>query len=109
MDSRFCYRNKNSGKDPEELRRKGEPAVRAKARLVILAFRDPDKAKLHRDSPTASRLSFFLLTQISLSLEFYLVSGDATSAFMQGGEDNKREAPLYMRAPRNGQLPGVSR
>ena len=107
IGSRFAFRNKQAGKDVEELRQRGEPPVIARARLCGQGFTDPDKWKLRRDSPTASRLGVMFVLQVAASQGWCLLGGDATSAFMQGGADKQREQPLYMRPPRNGTLEGV--
>ena len=107
IDSRFCYRSKNAGKDPEVLRKLGEPPVRAKARLVIQGFKDPGRRRLRKDSPTASRQAVQVLLQVVTSLGWDLQAADASSAFMQGGADESRELPIYMRPPRSGRLHDV--
>ena len=68
IDSRFCYRHKDTGKDPEVLRKLGELPVRAEARLVIQGFKDPDRRRLRKDSPTASRQAVQVLLQVVTSL-----------------------------------------
>ena len=107
IGSRFAYRNKQAGKDAAELKKRGEQPVVAKARLCGQGFTDPDRWKLRRDSPTASRLGLMVVLQIQCSRCWCLYGGDATSAFMQGGKDEQRQLPLYMRPPKNGTLEGV--
>ena len=107
ITSRVCFRNKNAGKDPTELARLKEPAVKAKARLCVHGFKDPDKNKLRRDSPTASRLGVMMVLLIIVCLELIMIGGDASTAFLQGGKDGQRQEPLYMRPPRIGKLHGV--
>jgi hypothetical protein len=106
MGSRFCFRNKNAGIKVLDLFKLKKPLVHAKARLVLQAYRAPNKSRIRKDSPTASRNGFYVLVQIGISLDFIFVSGDATSAFMQGGADDAAER-LFMRPPRNGRLEGV--
>ena len=92
MRSRVAYRDKACGLGPE---------VVAKARPVILGFDDPDLARLHRNSPVATRLSMYLLLQIVSSLGWCLASADAKAAFLQGKRDQSHE-PLHMFPPRDG-------
>ena len=72
-------------KDPTKLVRLREPAVKAKARLCVHGLKDPDKNKLTRDSPTASRLGVIMVLIIIVCLELIMVGGDASTAFLQGG------------------------
>ena len=64
LPSRFAYRNKHAGRAAAELRKMGLPLVKAKARLCIQGFRQVGKEKLRRDSPTLSRVGFFVVLQI---------------------------------------------
>ena len=53
LPGRFCYRDKGHGME--------ENVFSPKARLVAQGFRDPDRHRLRRDSPTATRLGVLLL------------------------------------------------
>ena len=85
MGSRFCFRNKNAGTKALDVLKLKKTLVHAKARLVLQAYRAPNKSRIRKDSPTASRNGFYVLVKIGISLDFIFVSGGATSAFMQGG------------------------
>ena len=72
MKARACYRDKNIGMGP----------LKAKCRVVLKGFNDPDLAGLARNSPTATRLSFFMLIAVSTSFEWGIGAADATAAFL---------------------------
>ena len=106
IPSRFAFRNKHAAEDPEELRRRGLELIMANARLCIQGFRQVDKHKLRKDSPTLSRCGFFCILQTCLDFGFRFFGGDAKSAFMQGGSDPGGEE-IYMSQPRNASLPNM--
>ena len=58
--------------------------VKAKARLVVLGFSDPDVGLLNTKSPTMSRRSRQLLLQFSTLKGLPLLKADAKAAFLQG-------------------------
>ena len=64
--------------------------VKAKARLVVLGFTDPDVGQVNVKSPTLTRRSRQLLLQIASHKGWGLVKGDAKAAFLQGGESQLR-------------------
>ena len=96
MPSRVCYRDKNCGI--------GELA--AKARPVILGFRDPDLRHMKRNASVMRRVTLFSILQIAASSVFdpdgywELGAGDAMSAFLQGDQED-RDQELYMLPPRD--------
>lgn len=106
IPSRFGFRNKHAAEDPVELARRGLELAASKARLCIQGFRQVDKHKLRKDSPTLSRCGFFCVLQTCLDYIFVFFGGDAKSAFMQGGADPGGEE-IYVSQPRNGSLPGL--
>ena len=55
MPSRVCYRVKNLGVGPLD----------AKARLVILGFRDPDLRTMKRNASVMRRVTLFLILQVA--------------------------------------------
>lgn len=63
----------------------GPGQVKAKARIVILGFSDPDDVGvLNTKSPTMSRRSRQLLLQLSTHRSWQLLKADAKAAFLQG-------------------------
>eukprot|EP00435_Cladocopium_sp_Y103_P011911 s1821_g3.t1 len=58
--------------------------VKAKARLVVLGFSDPDVGTLTTQSPTMSRRSRQLMLQFSTHKGLPLLKADAKAAFLQG-------------------------
>ena len=63
---------------------------KAKARLVVLGFMDPNLDKLQRDSPTMSRLSRMMVLQLISSKAWTLFSFDIRTAFLQGQPQKDR-------------------
>lgn len=62
---------------------------KAKARLVILGYQDPELSNLERDSPTLSKLSQNLLLQLCVSNKWEIGSFDIKTAFLRGSADNR--------------------
>ena len=60
---------------------------KAKARLCVLGFRDPDLTEVPRDSPTLSAASEALIMQWVASHKYRLISRDIKTAFLSGDED----------------------
>ena len=60
---------------------------KAKSRLCVLGFQDPDLTEVHRDSPTLSAASEALIMQWVASHKYRLISGDIKTAFLSGDED----------------------
>ena len=58
---------------------------KAKARLCVLGFQDPDLTEVPRDSPTLSAASEALI--VVASHKYRLISGDIKTAFLSGDED----------------------
>ena len=76
--------------------------TKAKARLVVKGFTDPDLTEIRSESPTLSRLSIQLILQISASRGFRLRKGDVKTAFLSGDREEARrdvsaEPPQEMR------------
>ena len=59
---------------------------RAKARLVIRGFQDPDLFSLDKASPTATRQSKLLLLCICPNMTWTLYCGDVKTAFLSGAK-----------------------
>ena len=60
---------------------------KAKARLCVLGFQDPDLTEVPRDSPMLSAASEALIMQWVASHKYRLISGDIKTAFLSGDED----------------------
>ena len=56
---------------------------KAKARLCVLGFQDPDLTEVPRDSPTLSAASEALIMQWVASHKYRLISGDIKTAFLR--------------------------
>ena len=63
---------------------------KAKARLVVLGYLDPNIENIPRDSPTLNRTSKMLLLQIIASCGWMLESFDIKAAFLQGQPQSDR-------------------
>ena len=60
---------------------------KAKARLCVLGFQDPDLTEVPSDSPRLSAASEALIMQRVASHTYRLISGDIKTAFLSGDED----------------------
>ena len=74
---------------------------KAKARLVVLGFEDPDITNIPRDSPTLQKESRSLLLQMCASKKWTIKSFDIKTAFLRGSRRDNRllavEPPQEMR------------
>ena len=58
--------------------------TKAKARVVVKGFTDPDLVKLRAEAPTLSKLGRHMFLQMASSSKFRLGVGDVKTAFLQG-------------------------
>ena len=63
---------------------------KAKARLVVLGYEDPDLDSVQRDSPTLGRDSRMLALQMIASQRWSLRSFDIATAFLRGSKQDDR-------------------
>ena len=89
-------------KDLDEIDAAKEGKTRkAKARLVILGFEDPNITDIPRDSPTLQKESRSLLLQMCASRRWKIQSFDVKTAFLRGSRRDNRilgvEPPKEMR------------
>ena len=75
--------------DPAEQKRLGKKR-KAKSRLVVLGYLDPELETIPRDSPTLNRQSRMLILQTIASLQWKLMSFDIKAAFLQGKTQENR-------------------
>ena len=73
--------------------------TKAKARLVVKGFTDPDLSEIRSESPTLSRLSRQLILQLSTSRGFRLRKGDVKTAFFLSGEREEARRDVYAEPP----------
>ena len=66
---------------PEE---SGESEKRAKARLVVLGYTDPDLTEVAKDSPTLALRTRLMLFAICAAQRWTLFKGDFKNALLQG-------------------------
>ena len=64
--------------------------TKAKARLVVKGFIDPDTTEIRSESPTLSRFSRQLFLRLSASRGFRLRKGDVKTAFLSGDLEEAR-------------------
>ena len=76
--------------DPQDVG-PGQRPFKAKARLVILGFMDPQLDSIPRDSPTLGRVPKMLLLQAIASHSWHLRSFDVKAAFLQGEKQEGRQ------------------
>ena len=74
--------------DPTEQSQLG--SHKAKARLVVLGYMDPQLEDIPRDSPTMSKASRMMLLQLIASEGWDLMSFDIKAAFLQGQPQSSR-------------------
>ena len=102
LRSRIVWRDKNAAPTT--------PIVKAKARITVQGFNDPDLFTLDRDAPTVQPIVVTIMMQVIASLSWLLFGGDIKSAFLQGGQAQNRPDRIYMYQPLDGflnKLPGV--
>ena len=63
---------------------------RAKARLVVLGFEDPDLSDIPNDAPTLGKDGRQLLLQMVASRGWTLINFDVSTAFLQGKGDGRK-------------------
>ena len=68
---------------------------KAKARLVIQGYTDPDLLTIRAEAPTLSRLGRNWLLQVSASKKFTIEMGDVKTAFLQGERTETAERDVY--------------
>ena len=76
----------------------GTGETKAKARLVVKSFTDPDLTEIRSESPTLSRLSRRLILQHSASRGSRLRKGDVKTAFLSGDREVARR-DVYAEPP----------
>lgn len=70
---------------------------KAKARLVVLGFQDPNLTEVQRDAPTLTKEGRSTILQMIASFQWELSSFDIKTAFLRGKADEKN--PLAMEPP----------
>ena len=79
---------------------------RAKARLIVQGFRDPDalNGTLNTASPTLTRLSRNFILTVATMQQYSLFTADITTAFLQGKEfPDDSERVIWIKLPRDGE------
>ena len=71
---------------------------RAKARLIIKGFQDPDLLRIQRDSPTLSTLGRNMLFAVMSQKQWELWIGDIKTAFLNG-DDTELSRHIYGEPP----------
>ena len=82
--------------------------TRAKARLVVLGYTDPQLLELRTDAPTCSRRGRQLFLLKSAELGFSLEKGDITSAFLQSGNTQEHRQVFAEPVPELKQALGLN-
>ena len=74
---------------PVEQPQPGDDHQKAKARLIVLGYLDPQIDSIPRDSPTMSKVSRMLVLQMISSENWDLMSFDVKAAFLQGTQSDR--------------------
>ena len=70
-------------------------STKAKARLVVKGFMDPDLTTLRAEAPTLSKQARHMLLQLGASHKFTFEVGDVKTAFLQG-DKGERERDIFL-------------
>ncbi len=70
--------------EPQDIDEKSSKTHKAKARLVVLGYLDPQITEIPRDAPTLGRHTRMLILQLISSMMWKLQSFDISAAFLQG-------------------------
>ena len=71
---------------------------KAKARLVVKGFTDPDLLTVRAEAPTLSKIARHVFLQVAASQKFLLECGDVKTAFLQGDQE-EAERDVYADPP----------
>ena len=77
--------------DKADQAKHGGRSRKAKSRLVVLGYLDPELESIPRDSPTLGRQSRMLILQLIASCQWSLMSFDIKAAFLQGKTQENRQ------------------
>ena len=79
--------------------------VKAKARLVLKGFQDPDLLSMEKTAPTASKNSKMMLLALAPNMGWTILCGDVRAAFLSGATFDRE---IIVKLPRDcGPLMGV--
>ena len=73
----------------------GPDGSKAKARLVVKGFTDPDLVTLRAEAPTLSKQCRHLLLQLGCTHKFTFEMGDVKTAFLQG-EKTEKDRDIFL-------------
>ena len=74
--------NHSDALDPHVKKVEGSDTQKAKARLVVKGFTDPDLTTIRAESPTLSKVGRNCLLQLAASYKMKLSMGDVKTAFL---------------------------
>ena len=87
-------------------KKNADGSPRAKARLIVQGFRDPDalNGTLNTASTTLTRLSRNFILTVATMQKFDLFTADITTAFLQGKEfPDRSDRVIWIKLPRDGE------
>ena len=82
----LSWKSATGDESPQELSTQGQ---RAKARMVIIGFEDPDIDTVSNDAPTLSKDGRMVVLQSVASNKWELISFDVSTAFLHGKGDGR--------------------
>ncbi|CAK9068255.1 unnamed protein product [Durusdinium trenchii] len=82
----FVWKSPNGSEDPSELSKDGK---KAKARLIVIGYEDPNIDEVVNDAPTLSKDGRMVVLQGVASHQWPLISFDISTAFLHGKGDGR--------------------
>ena len=82
----LTWKTASGGEAPEDLNAEGK---KAKARLIVIGYEDPDIDSIANDAPTLTKDGRMMVLQATASHRWELVSFDISTAFLHGKGDGR--------------------
>ena len=82
----YVWKNPSGGEMPEDLSKEGK---KAKARLIVIGWEDPELDRVVNDAPTLTKDGRMLVLQGVASHKWPLISFDISTAFLHGKGDGR--------------------
>lgn len=82
----LTWKTASGGEAPEDLNAEGK---KAKARLIVIGYEDPDIDSIANDAPTLTKDGRMMVLQATASHRWELISFDISTAFLHGRGDGR--------------------